>query len=120
METSEKFVQLPRNQIIVTMACVMFAMFLAALDQTIVSTATPKIIADMGGLDKYTLISTGYLLASTVIAPIVGSLSDTYGRKWFFMGAVVLFVIGSILCGFNAKLYSSGLDRRGYQPYSIC
>ena len=104
METSEKFVQLPRNQIIVTMACVMFAMFLAALDQTIVSTATPKIIADMGGFDKYTLISTGYLLASTVTAPIVGSLSDTYGRKWFFIGAVVVFVIGSILCGFSANI----------------
>ena len=98
METFEEFVQLPRKQIIVTMACVMFAMFLAALDQTIVSTATPKIIANLGGFDKYTLISTGYLLASTVTAPIVGSLSDTYGRKWFFIGAVVVFVIGSILC----------------------
>ena len=104
METFEEFVQLPRKQIIVTMACVMFAMFLAALDQTIVSTATPKIIADMGGFDKYTLISTGYLLASTITAPIVGSLSDTYGRKWFFIGAVVVFVIGSVLCGFSANI----------------
>ena len=104
METFEEFVQLPRKQIIVTMACVMFAMFLAALDQTIVSTATPKIIANLGGFDKYTLISTGYLLASTVTAPIVGSLSDTYGRKWFFIGAVVVFVIGSILCGFSSNI----------------
>ena len=113
METSEKFVQLPRNQIIVTMACVMFAMFLAALDQTIVSTATPKIIADMGGLDKYTLISTGYLLASTVTAPIVGSLSDTYGRKWFFIGAVfiVSFTILILSLVISVLLNQKGFTR---------
>ena len=104
MEASKSFVPLHRNQVIITMVCVMFAMFLAALDQTIVSTATPQIIADLGGFDRYTLISTGYLLASTVSAPIVGSLSDTYGRKRFFLGAIIIFVIGSTLCGLSSGI----------------
>ncbi len=96
-----QFRPLPRAQVIVTLSCVLLTMFLAALDQTIVSTATPRIIADLGGFDRYTWITTGYLVASTTAAPIVGRLSDMYGRKWFFVGAVFVFIIGSILCGIS-------------------
>jgi len=79
-------------------------MFLAALDQTIVSTATPRIIADLGGFDRYTWITTGYLVASTTAAPIVGRLSDMYGRKWIFVTSVFVFIIGSILCGISRDM----------------
>ena len=97
----QQFLPLPRAQVIVTLSCVLLTMFLAALDQTIVSTATPRIIADLGGFDRYTWITTGYLVASTTAAPIVGRLSDMYGRKWFFVGSVFVFIIGSILCGIS-------------------
>ena len=103
-QNSSKFVSLPRSQVIITLVCVMLAMFLAALDQTIVSTATPRIIADLGGFDKYTWITTGYMVASTTAAPIVGKLSDIYGRKWIFIGSVFVFMVGSVLCGFSANM----------------
>ena len=103
-QNSSKFVSLPRSQVIITLVCVMLAMFLAALDQTIVSTATPRIIADLGGFDKYTWITTGYMVASTTAAPIVGKLSDIYGRKWIFIGSVFVFMVGSILCGFSENM----------------
>ena len=103
-QNSSKFVSLPRSQVIITLVCVMLAMFLAALDQTIVSTATPRIIADLGGFDKYTWITTGYMVASTTAAPIVGKLSDIYGRKWIFIGSVFVFMVGSVLCGFSENM----------------
>ena len=103
-QNSSKFVSLPRSQVIITLVCVMLAMFLAALDQTIVSTATPRIIADLGGFDKYTWITTGYMVASTTAAPIVGKLSDIYGRKWIFIGSVFVFMAGSVLCGFSENI----------------
>ena len=103
-QNSSKFVSLPRSQVIITLVCVMLAMFLAALDQTIVSTATPRIIADLGGFDKYTWITTGYMVASTTAAPIVGKLSDIYGRKWIFIGSVFVFMVGSVLCGISENM----------------
>ena len=103
-QNSSKFVSLPRSQVIITLVCVMLAMFLAALDQTIVSTATPRIIADLGGFDKYTWITTGYMVASTTAAPIVGKLSDIYGRKWIFIVSVFVFMVGSVLCGFSENM----------------
>ena len=77
----EGFVPLPRKQLVLTMAGVMLALFLAPLDQTIVSTAMPRIIADLEGFDRFTWVTTAYLLASTTVLPIVGKLSDPYGRK---------------------------------------
>ena len=103
-QSSHKFVALPRSQVVITLVCVMLAMFLAALDQTIVSTATPRIIADLGGFDKYTWITTGYMVASTTAAPVVGRLSDIYGRKWIFIGSVFVFIAGSVLCGFSENM----------------
>ena len=103
-QSSHKFVALPRSQVVITLVCVMLAMFLAALDQTIVSTATPRIIADLGGFDKYTWITTGYMVASMTAAPVVGRLSDIYGRKWIFIGSVFEFIAGSVLCGFSENM----------------
>ncbi len=98
------FVQLPRRQVIFTMVGLLLAMFLAALDQTVVSTAMPRIIADLGGFDRYTWVTTAYLVASTVSVPIVGRLTDIYGRKIFFIGGIAVFLVGSVLAGTSATM----------------
>jgi EmrB/QacA subfamily drug resistance transporter len=90
---------LSRNRIIAVMAAVMMAMLLSAVDQTVVGTALPRIIADLNGLQHYAWVGTAYLLASTASMPIWGKLSDAFGRKRFFIIGMVLFVIGSALCG---------------------
>ena len=86
------------------MAGLLLAMFLAALDQTIVSTAMPRIIADLGGFDRYTWVTTAYLVASTVAVPIVGRLTDIYGRKIFFIGGISVFILGSVLAGMSESM----------------
>jgi EmrB/QacA subfamily drug resistance transporter len=78
---------------------VMLGMLLAALDQTVVGTALPRIVANLGGLDHYAWVATSYLLASTVSIPIYGKLSDIYGRRIFFITGMVIFLIGSALSG---------------------
>ena len=100
----DEFVQLPRRTVVPTMAGVMLAMFLASLDQTVVGTATPRIIADLGGFDRFTWITTAYLVASTTMVPIVGKLTDIYGRKRFFIGGIALFVLGSVLAGLSQTM----------------
>jgi EmrB/QacA subfamily drug resistance transporter len=77
----------------------LFTMLLEALDQTIVGTAMPKIIADLQGFDRYTWVVNAYLLAATMMIPIVGKLSDLFGRKWFLVVGVALFLVGSVLSG---------------------
>lgn len=79
-------------------------MLLSALDQTIVATAMPRIVRDLNGLEYLSWVITAYLLASTVIVPIYGKLSDIYGRKYFILGAVVTFVLGSILSGLSQNM----------------
>lgn len=86
------------------MAGVMLALFLASLDQTIVGTAMPRIITDLGGFTRYTSVLTAYLVASTVTVLITGKLSDLYGRKWLLTSGISIFVIGSILCGFSQTM----------------
>ncbi|MXX53164.1 MAG: MFS transporter, partial [Dehalococcoidia bacterium] len=98
------FIQLPRRQVILTMVGLLMALFLAALDQTIVSTAMPRIIADLGGFDRYTWVTTAYLVASTVAVPIVGRLTDIYGRKIFFIGGISVFILGSVLAGMSESM----------------
>jgi len=78
---------------------VMLALLLAALDQTIVGTALPRIVAELNGLDRYSWLITGYLVASTVIVPIAGKLGDLFGRKPFLIAGMVGFVAASALCG---------------------
>jgi EmrB/QacA subfamily drug resistance transporter len=77
----------------------LLGMLLAALDQTIVATALPTIAGDLHGLSHLSWVVTGYLLASTVSTPLWGKLGDLYGRKRFFQAAIVIFLIGSALCG---------------------
>lgn len=80
-------------------ACLMLTLLLEALDQTIVGTAMPRIIRELHGLNLYTWVTTIYLLASTTMIPIVGKLSDQFGRKPFLLGGVAIFLVGSALCG---------------------
>nr|BBH89403.1 hypothetical protein KTC_41540 [Thermosporothrix sp. COM3] len=84
---------------LLTMFGVLLVMLLASLDQTIVSTAMPRIIGELNGIDRYTWVSTAYLLASTVMIPIYGKLSDMFGRKLIFLIGVILFLAGSAMCG---------------------
>ncbi len=88
-----------RRETLFTMLAVLLVMLLASLDQTIVSTALPRIIADFNGLDRYTWVTTAYLLTSTIMIPIYGKLSDLFGRKPIFLIGVVLFLIGSAASG---------------------
>src|SRR3954462_10029903 len=74
-------------------------MLLASLDQTIVSTALPTIVRDLGGLEHISWVVTAYLLAITVVTPLYGKLGDLYGRKLVLQVALVIFLIGSALCG---------------------
>ncbi|CAN5358887.1 N/A [soil metagenome] len=83
----------------VTLIALMIVFMLSALDQTIVSTAMPRIVAQLSGLDLYPWVTTAYLLASTVMVPIYGKLSDIYGRKPILVIGIVLFMLGSMLCG---------------------
>src|SRR5580692_4153660 len=79
-------------------------MFLAALDQTIVATALPTIVGDLGGLNHISWVVTAYLLAQTVVTPLYGKLGDLYGRKIVLQSALVVFLIGSALCGQSRSL----------------
>src|SRR3954454_18693858 len=77
----------------------LLVMLLASLDQTIVSTALPTIVGELGGLDHISWVVTSYLLAVTIVTPLYGKLGDLYGRKIVLQGALVIFLIGSALCG---------------------
>jgi EmrB/QacA subfamily drug resistance transporter len=82
----------------------MLGMFLAALDQTIVSVALPKIVTDLGALDHISWVVTSYLLASTISTPIYGKLGDMYGRKPVFLVAILIFLAGSMLAGLSQSM----------------
>ena len=101
---TDSYTPLPRRQVVLTMGGLMLALFLASLDQTVVSTAIPRIIADLGGFDRFTWVTTAYLVASTTAVPIVGRLSDLYGRKVFFLGGIVVFLLGSVLAGVSQSM----------------
>src|SRR5437868_12951790 len=77
----------------------MVRLLLAALDQTIVATALPRIVGDLGGITQYSWVFTAYMLTSTVTVPLYGKLGDAYGRKNLFLFAIVVFLLGSALCG---------------------
>jgi EmrB/QacA subfamily drug resistance transporter len=85
-------------------AGLMLVLFLAALDQTIVATALPTIVGDLGGLNHISWVVTAYLLAQTVVTPLYGKLGDQYGRKVVLQFALTLFLIGSALCGVSQNL----------------
>jgi EmrB/QacA subfamily drug resistance transporter len=87
------------REILTIFVGLLIGMLLAALDQTIVSTALPTIVGELGGLSQLSWIVTAYLLASTVSVPLYGKVSDIYGRKPLFQFAIMVFIIGSVLCG---------------------
>ncbi len=93
------------RQILVIMSGLMLGMLLAALDQTIVSTAIRTIADDLDGYSLQAWVTTAYLITATLATPLYGKLSDMYGRKQFFMAAIIIFVIGSILCTVAQSMY---------------
>src|SRR3954463_12858678 len=82
----------------------MVVMLLASLDQTIVSTALPTIVKELGGLQHISWVVTAYLLAVTCVTPLYGKLGDQYGRKVILQGALVIFLVGSALCGLSQNM----------------
>ena len=87
------------GRILAIYAGLMVTLALASLDQTIVATALPRIVGDLGGITQYSWVFTAYMLTSTVTVPLYGKLGDVYGRKNLFLFAIVVFLLGSALCG---------------------
>src|ERR1700754_1419264 len=85
----------------VVFAGLMLVMLMAALDQTIVATALPTIVGDLGGLDQISWVVTAYLLSSTVSVPLFGKISDLYGRKVMLQTTIAIFLLGSVLAGIS-------------------
>ncbi|MFG2828045.1 DHA2 family efflux MFS transporter permease subunit [Streptomyces sp. NPDC048434] len=88
-----------RRTVLVAIGALLLGLLIAALDQTIVATALPTIVSELGGLDHLSWVVTAYLLAATAATPLWGKLGDQYGRKKLFQTAIVIFLIGSVLCG---------------------
>lgn len=96
--------RLSHRQILVIFSGLVLGMLLAALDSTIVSTALPTIVGELGGLARLSWVVTAYLLAQTVVTPLYGKLGDLYGRKGILQSAIVLFLLGSALCGLSRNM----------------
>jgi EmrB/QacA subfamily drug resistance transporter len=98
-------VEFTHRQILTILAGLMMGMFLAALDQTIMATATRTIADDLRGFDLQAWATTAFLITSTISTPLYGKLSDIYGRRGFFLFAIAVFVTGSVLCGLSQSMY---------------
>ena len=96
---------LSHRQIMVVLSGLLLGMFLAALDQTIVSTAMRTIADKLDGQTAQAWATTAYLVTSTVSTPLYGKLSDLYGRKPFYLFAIGIFIVGSMLCGTSQSIY---------------
>lgn len=95
---------LSKSQLTWTLTGVLLAMFLSSLDQTVVGTAMPRIITDLGGFSQYVWVTTSYIITSAVIIPIVGKLTDMYGRKPFYLAGLIIFILASLACGFSNSM----------------
>ena len=104
IETATGTHELTRQRKILVTAGIMSALLLAALDQSIVGTALPRIVSELNGLDRYAWVTTGYLVTSTVMTPIAGKLGDLFGRKFFLVGGMLGFMIASGLCGLSQDM----------------
>jgi EmrB/QacA subfamily drug resistance transporter len=98
------FIRLTRPQLVGTLGGLLLALLVSALDQTVVGTAEPQIIANLSGFDRYPWVATAYMLSMTVSVPIFAKLSDIYGRKWFFLAGLIIFVLASAFCGASGQL----------------
>ncbi len=96
--------ELDRKQLVLALAGVLLCILLSAIDQTIVGTALPRIVSELQGFDRYAWVVTAYLLTATCVIPIAGKLSDQYGRKPILIFGVIVFVLGSALCGRAATM----------------
>src|SRR5882724_35435 len=96
---SDQPARLSHREILIVLGGLMTGMLLAALDQSIVGTALPRIVSELGGLSKLSWVVTAYLLTSTAATPLWGKISDLYGRRLIFQAAIVIFLIGSVLSG---------------------
>ncbi len=96
--------RLNRSRLVGSLAGIMLSLLLAAMDQTIVSTALPRIVADLQGLEHYAWVVTSYLVASTAVTPVVGKVSDMYGRKPLFIIGIISFLVASVLCGLSQTM----------------
>ncbi|MCL2475218.1 MAG: MFS transporter, partial [Chloroflexi bacterium] len=105
------YANLSRKQIVISVIVIMSTMLMSSMEQTIVGTAMPRIIADLGGFEHYTWVVTAYLIASTIAMITAGRLSDLYGRKPFLVGGTVIFIIGSFICGAAGSMGSLILAR---------
>jgi len=99
LAADEVAIVIDRRRQFITLGAVMLGMFLGSLDQTIVGTALPKIVGELNGLEHYSWVITGYLVASTAMVPIFGKISDIFGRKWLYMLGIGVFLAGSMLSG---------------------
>ena len=88
-----------RNRIFLVTAGIMLSLFLASMESTVVATAMPTIVGQLGGLEHYSWVFSAFMLASTTAVPLYGKLSDLYGRRKLYASAMALFLIGSVLCG---------------------
>jgi EmrB/QacA subfamily drug resistance transporter len=95
---------IPRSALYATVAGLMLTLLLSALDQTIVGTAMPRVVSELHGFEHYAWVTTAYLLTSTTVVPIVGRLSDLYGRRWFLLGGTGFFLLTSALCGLSQDM----------------
>jgi MFS family permease len=100
---------------VLAVAGLMLALFLVALDQTVVGTALPKIVAELNGFERCGWVTTAYLLASTSMIPVIGKLGDIYGRKWFIVGGIVVFLArdedSQRVLTDTARLHPKGIGR---------
>ncbi len=99
------------GRILTIYAGLMVTLLLAALDQTIVATALPRIVSDLGGITSYTWVFTAYMLTSTVTVPLWGKLGDVHGRRPLILAAITIFLVGSLLCGFAQTMFQLVLFR---------
>lgn len=104
----------------IALGAVLIVLFLSALDQTIVATAMPRIIAELRGLDRIAWVSTAYLLSSTVVVPIYGKLGDIYGRRPVLVFGVLVFLAGSMLCGLAGEFGALPLVGDGMNQLILC
>ena len=107
-------IELPHRVRMRILGAVMIGVFLAALDQTVVGTALPRIITDLGGNDLYTWAFTAYLLTSTISGPLYGKLSDLFGRRPIFLFGIGIFMVGSLLAGLSQEMWQL-IGARGIQ-----